>query len=92
VLRLGTLGLVGFAAYHLARDVLTTFFDVHWSAVDVGHRRHQWCGGICDYVTMPLEVFNIVVGVAVLQRRRVGAWGLANLATIALWLGAWLAP
>ena len=41
---------------------------------------------------MPVEIFNVVVSVIVLRRGRVGAWGLVNLATVPLWLLAWLAP
>ena len=53
-------GLLLFAVYHLVRDVATTFFGVHVGVVDVAHRAHAWCRPVCDYVTMPLELFNIV--------------------------------
>jgi hypothetical protein len=92
MIRWALVGLLLFAVYHLARDVLTTFFYVQSAAVDIGHRSHEWCGGVCDYVTMPLEVFNIVASAVVLRRRRIGVLGIVNLLTIPLWLLAWFGP
>jgi hypothetical protein len=89
---IGLGGLLAFATYHLVRDVATSSFDVHVGVVDVAHRPHAWCQPICDYVTMPLEAFNIVTIGLVLARRRLGALAVLNAATVPLWLLAWLLP
>jgi hypothetical protein len=85
-------GLLLFAVYHLVRDVATTFFGVHVGVVDVAHRAHAWCRPVCDYVTMPLELFNIVTIAFVLCRVRLGALACINVATVPLWLLFWLLP
>ncbi|HEU5107988.1 MAG TPA: hypothetical protein VFT95_05470 [Micromonosporaceae bacterium] len=90
--RWAQVGLLLFGVYHLVRDVSTAFFDVGGAAVDVGHRPHAWCGGVCDVVTIPLELFNIVAAAVVLRRGRPGWLAAVNLLTIPLWLAAWLAP
>lgn len=91
-------GLLVFAVYHLIRDASTTFFQADSTLVAVAHRPHEWCKPICDYVTMPLELVNIITIPPVLVWRRpvtpgrvaVLAW--LNLLSIPLWLLAWLLP
>ena len=85
-------GLLVFAAYHLVRDVATSFFDLNVELVNVAHRPHAWCRPICDYVTMPLEVFNIVTIGIILARRRMKTLAVLNVASVPLWLLAWLLP
>lgn len=85
-------GLFGFAAYHLVRDVATEVFALHGPLFDVAHRPHAWCGPTCGWITIPLEVFNLVTIAIMLWRRRLGPLAWINLATVPLWLAAWLLP
>lgn len=79
------------SAYHFIRDVLQTF-DLHSFFTNVAHRPHEWCGQYCDVVTIPFDVISIVVTAIVLHRDRVGALGVALLASLPLWLVFTLLP
>lgn len=70
--------------YHLVRDILQAF-GIHNSVVDFLHRPHRWCRPICDYVTIPPELFVIVSSVIVLKRNKVGMLGAAVLISLLLW-------
>jgi hypothetical protein len=84
--------LLIFTAYHLVRDVATTFFRLRIGIVEVAHRPHAWCRPICDYVTLPLELFSIVTAAFVLYRGRLGVLAWVNVATVPIWLLLWLLP
>ena len=81
-----------FAIYHTVRDVGTEFLGRSGEFWDAGHRAHAWCGGACGVITLPLELFNIAVGVVVLARGRSDRLALVNLGTVVLWLLAWFLP
>jgi len=74
-----------FSSYHFIRDIAQTF-DWHTSFSNVGHRSHEWCGSLCDYVTYPLDIAGIVIPIIVLRRNKVGALGYGLLASMPLWI------
>lgn len=80
-----------FSVYHLIRDIATNL-GIHNPIVDFVHRDHLWCGSVCQYITIPPEIFNIFSSIIILRRNRIGFLGLLALFSIPLWIIASLVP
>jgi hypothetical protein len=86
ILRLIFYTILLFSIYHLIRDLLTNA-GVHNYIVDFAHRpKTLWCGKICPWVTVPPEIFNIIVSTIVLKRNNVGALGFLVLIQVPIWI------
>lgn len=77
--------------YHFLRDILQimgiqNFFTTVW------HWTHEWCRPLCDYITLPLDIFQISATMIVLRRNRIGALGIAVLLSLLVALLMWLTP
>ena len=68
-----------FSTYHLIRDLLTNF-GIHNYIVDFAHRSHLWCEQfdpwVCQWITVPSEIFIIIASLIVLKRSKVGILGI----------------
>lgn len=73
------------STYHLVRDTFQVF-DIHNFLSDLWSRPHIWCGAYCDYVTYPMEIFNIVGSAVVLKRKKIGLLGILVILSLPLWL------
>lgn len=85
--------LLIWSIYHLIRDIFTDILGLHNFIVDFGHRNYpeiRWCSSYCQFLTIPLEIFNIVAISIVLQRNKIGLLGLIVLFTLPIWLFGWL--
>lgn len=91
MLKLLFIGVLLFSVYHFARDLLQTS-NLDSAFTDIGHRAHQWCGGYCDVVTIPFDIFGIVIPAIVLKRNRVGLLGVLLLMMIPVFIGFTLLP
>ncbi len=78
-------------SYHLIRDVFQIMGISH-PIIDLWHRTHDWCRTYCDYVTLAPELFGIIGSAVVLKQNKLGAIGIAVLASLAFWLFAVLLP
>ena len=89
LLRLLFIAIVIFSIYHLIRDLLTNF-GIHNYVVDFANRPHLWCGKfypwICHWITVPSEIFTLIVSLIVLKRNKVGVLGVLVLIQVPLWL------
>ena len=78
-----------FSLYHLIRDLLTNF-GIHNYVVDFANRPHLWCGKfypwVCHWITVPSEIFTLIVSLIVLKRNKVGVLGVLVLIQVPLWL------
>ena len=75
-----------FSIYHLFRDVLTNL-GFHNFILDIAHRpKTFWCGSICSWITIPPEVFNIIVSTYLIIKNKVGYLGFFLLLQIPIWL------
>lgn len=90
--RLLVISILIFSIYHLIRDISTAFFNVHNVFVDFAHRDHLWCGPTCPYITLPFELYGIVVSSVVLKRNRLGLLGTSLFAMVPVWIVAALLP
>ena len=72
-------------SYHLIRDIFQIFGYQH-SIATIYHRTHQWCKPLCNYVTIPPEIFIIITSVIVLRRNKVGLLGVIALLSLPMWL------
>ena len=82
--------LVG-AIYHLVRDIFQ-IVGVHYEFTQIGHWGHEWCGMACDYVTLPVDVFLIVVSILAIRRERFGVFEISLIAVLVLSLIMWFLP
>ena len=73
-----------FSTYHLIRDI-AQILNFQTSLITVFHEKHLWCNTYCDYVTVPLEVLDIIGSVIVLKRNEVGWIGKFTLISLVLW-------
>ena len=86
-----------FSAYHLIRDLLTNF-GIHNDIVDFAHRPHFWCGQfypwVCNWITVPSEIFAIIASLIVVKQNKVGIGilGILVLIQVPLWLLLILLP
>ena len=89
ILRIIFITIFLFSTYHLIRDLLTNF-GIHNYIVDFAHRSHLWCGQfnpwVCRWITVPSEIFNIIVSLIVLKRSNVGVLGILVLIQVPFWL------
>lgn len=53
--------------YHLIRDILQ-IFNLDSRFTNILHRPHTWCLNYCDYVTLPLDLLEIVGSFYVLKK------------------------
>jgi hypothetical protein len=73
-------------SYHLMRDVLQIVgIQNILTQIDLVYRDHYWCKPYCDYVSIPPEVFGIIGSSIVLNRGKIGAIGIAVLASLVFW-------
>lgn len=75
-----------FSVYHLIRD-LATNSGFHNYILDFAHRsKTLWCGVTCPWITVPPEIFAIVVSIIVLNRNHIGVLGILALMQVPIWL------
>lgn len=74
-----------FSLYHLVRDVLQDF-RVENLATNFLKTPKNWCGGYCDLITFPFELFILGGSIFVLKRGRVGWLGYSVVGVFLVWL------
>src|ERR1700674_2250405 len=79
--------LLLFSIFHLIRDILQIFHIDNIISVSL-HTSRIWCNPICDYITIPPEVFIIVVSIIILLRRKFGLLAKALIFVFLLWTSA----
>ncbi len=71
-------------SYHLVRDILQALNKHTWFT-NIFHWQHQWCGSICDVISIPPELFVIVGSIIVIKRNRIGKLGISILLSLIPW-------
>lgn len=77
------------AGYHLIRDILQ-IIGIDNIFIEIGHWEHQWCRNYCDFVTLPLDIFVIVMSAVIVKRKKVGTLGVCILIALLVALFMWL--
>ncbi len=75
----------------MLRDVLQ-MVGIHNEFTQIGHWGHEWCGGACDYITLPIDAYLIVASIIVIKRNKPGFLDASLLVVLLLSLLMWLLP
>ncbi len=86
------IAVLAFGVYHLVRDVLQ-IVGVEHTAVTLFHRDHSFCGGICDVLTIPFDLFIIAGSAYALIKDKFDVVGTLTLCIpVLMLLGSVLLP
>src|SRR6266700_920875 len=77
-----------FSIFHLIRDILQIEHIDNLLSASL-HTSRTWCNPICDYITIPPEIFIILASPFILLKNRFGLLGKIVIVVFVVWLSAW---
>jgi hypothetical protein len=78
--------LIIISIIHLIRDILQIARIDTWLTTSL-HTNTAYCTPFCDYITLPFEIYIIIVGWLVLRRRNLNYLELSTYIVFLIWMG-----